>query len=77
MKRAVVLGVLIGAGALSIAVTAGQDVRAARAAGRTVEDVAGSWTIPARYAGYAAPRPDRLRSNVQVVYDELAAGGSR
>ena len=53
------------------------DVRAARAAGQTVEEVASSWTIPGKYVGYAVPRPDRLGSNVQVVYDELASGNSR
>lgn len=52
------------------------DVRAALKAGRTVQDVAGTWKIPAKYAGYAAPQPDRLTANVQVVYDELRAGGA-
>ena len=48
-------------------------VRAGRQADMTVDEIAGSWTTPAGYAGYGTPRPDRLRSNVQVVYDELAA----
>lgn len=50
------------------------DVRAARKAGRTVADVASAWKIPAKYAGYTPPMPERLRDNVQVVYDELNAG---
>jgi glyoxylase-like metal-dependent hydrolase (beta-lactamase superfamily II) len=45
-------------------------VQAAKKAGRTVDEVAGSWTIPAKYAGYAAPQPARLRANVQVIWDE-------
>jgi cyclase len=47
------------------------DVRAARQAGKTAAEVASTWKIPAAYAGYAAPQPERLRDNVQVVYDEL------
>jgi len=45
-------------------------VRAAKKAGRTVDEVAGSWTIPAKYTGYAAPQAARLRANVQVIWDE-------
>ncbi len=40
-------------------------------AGRTADEVAGSWTMPAKYTGYTAPQPARLRANVQVIYDEL------
>jgi cyclase len=47
------------------------DVRAAKKAGKTVDEVAGSWKIPEKYKGYAAPMPDRLKTNVQIVYDEL------
>lgn len=46
-------------------------VRDAKRAGRSVEDIASSWTMPAKYKGYAPPQPARLRSNVQVVYDEV------
>ena len=46
-------------------------VREAKQAGRSVDDVAGSWTIPAAYAGYADPQPERLRAYIQVIYDEL------
>jgi glyoxylase-like metal-dependent hydrolase (beta-lactamase superfamily II) len=45
-------------------------VQAAKRAGRSADDVANTWTIPAKYQGYAAPAPARLRSNVQVVFDE-------
>jgi len=47
------------------------DVRAGKAAGRSAEDVAKAWRIPAKYAGYATPTPIRLLQNVQVVFDEL------
>ena len=47
------------------------DVRAAKKAGKSVDDVANSWKMPAKYTGYAAPAPARLKANVQVVYDEL------
>jgi glyoxylase-like metal-dependent hydrolase (beta-lactamase superfamily II) len=46
-------------------------VREAKKAGRTVDDVAGSWKVPSRYAGYAEPQAMRLRTNVQNVYNEL------
>ncbi len=46
-------------------------VQEAKKAGKTVDDVASAWTIPAKYSGYTAPQPARLKSNVQVVYDEL------
>ena len=35
------------------------DVRAGKKAGKSVDEVANSWTIPAKYAGYAAPQPAR------------------
>jgi hypothetical protein len=53
------------------------DVSAAKKAGKTVDEVASTWKIPAKYKGYAAPMPDRLKNNVQIAYDELKAGGSK
>ncbi len=47
------------------------DMREAKKSGKSVDDEAASWKIPAKYVGYTAPQPDRLKSNVQVVYDEL------
>jgi cyclase len=47
------------------------DVRAAKGAGKSADDVAKAWKIPAKYAGYATPTPVRLLQNVQVVFDEL------
>lgn len=46
-------------------------VRAAKAAGRTVDEFAAGWALPSRYAGYAPATPERLRANAQVIYDEL------
>ena len=46
-------------------------MRAAKAAGKSAEQVASAWKIPAKYAGYATPTPVRLLQNVQVVFDEL------
>ena len=54
-----------------------RDVTAAKNAGKTVEEVAGTWKIPAKYAGYADPAPARLKTNVQIVYDELNAAKSK
>jgi glyoxylase-like metal-dependent hydrolase (beta-lactamase superfamily II) len=51
-------------------------VQAAKNACRTPDDVAGSWTIPAKYTGYSAPAPARLRANVQVVWDEVSSGSA-
>jgi hypothetical protein len=49
------------------------DMRAAKQAGKTVDEVTASWKIPAKYAGYAPPQANRLKANIQVVFDELGA----
>ena len=46
------------------------DVNAARKAGKSVDEIARSWKIPAKYAGYAAPAEARLKANVQIAFDE-------
>jgi cyclase len=46
-------------------------VRAAKKAGQSVEQIAKSWTMPAKYQGYAPAAEARLLSNVQVIYDEI------
>ena len=46
-------------------------VREAKKTGKTVDDVARTWTIPARYKNYPSPRPEQLRTPVQMIYDEL------
>ena len=46
-------------------------MREAKKAGRSVDEVAGSWKIPAKYMGSAEPQPAWLRANVQVLFDEI------
>jgi cyclase len=46
-------------------------VREGKKAGRTVEEIAAGWTMPAKYAGYAPPQATRVASNVQVVFGEI------
>ena len=45
-------------------------MQAAKKAGRTVDEMAASWKIPAKYQGYAPPADVRLKSNIQIVFDE-------
>jgi len=47
------------------------DMKQAKTAGKSVDDVVKSWKMPAKYNGYAAVQEPRLRSNVQVVFNEL------
>ena len=46
-------------------------VKDAKKAGTSADDLAAKWTVPAKYAGYAAPQPARLKSNIEVVLAEL------
>ena len=46
-------------------------VQDGKKAGKTVDEVAKTWAIPATYRGYTAPMPAELKRNVQVVFDEL------
>ena len=46
-------------------------VRDAMKSGKTADDVAKSWTMPAKYIGYAAPAATRLTANVQLIFNEL------
>src|SRR5262245_12822671 len=43
----------------------------AKKAGRTVEEAAKAWTMPAKYTGYAAPQANRVQGNVQLIYSEI------
>jgi len=52
------------------------DVRAAKKAGKTIDDVAASWKIPAKYAGYAAIDANRLKNNVKLAFAEADKGTS-
>jgi len=46
------------------------DVRTAKMAGKTVEDIAASWKMPAKYTGYAAVDANRLKNNVKLAFSE-------
>jgi cyclase len=45
-------------------------VQQAKKAGQTAEDAAKAWTMPPKYAGYAAPQGTRVQANFQVIYNE-------
>jgi cyclase len=45
-------------------------VQEGKKAGRSAEEIAKSWSLPAKYAGYTIAQP-RLLANVQVVYNEI------
>jgi cyclase len=47
-----------------------QSVQTAKKAGKTVDEVTNTWKVPERFKGYAQPMPERLKPNVQVVFDE-------
>ena len=46
------------------------NMRDAKKAGKTVEEMASTWKIPAKYTGYAAPAANRMKNNVQLAYSE-------
>jgi glyoxylase-like metal-dependent hydrolase (beta-lactamase superfamily II) len=46
-------------------------VRAAKKAGRSVDEAASGYKFPEQYAGYRAPQPDSIKNNVEVIYAEL------
>ncbi len=46
-------------------------VQAGRSDGRTVDEIASSWSLPAGYDGYRPPQPPQVRAAVQVIVDEL------
>ena len=45
-------------------------VQTGKKSGQTVDQIAASWKIDAKYAGYAAPEPAQIKTNVQAVFDE-------
>ena len=47
------------------------DVQAAKKAGKSVDEIAASWKVPAKYAGYAPADAGRLKNNVALAYKEL------
>jgi hypothetical protein len=46
-------------------------------AGKTADQIAASWKMPAKYAGYAAADPGRVKNNVALAYKELGAKGTK
>jgi cyclase len=48
------------------------DVRAAKQAGQTIDQVTNTWKVPQRFlgAGYTQPAAARLKSNVEVIFKE-------
>ncbi|MEO2195571.1 MAG: MBL fold metallo-hydrolase, partial [bacterium] len=46
-------------------------VRTGRAAGRSVDEIANGWAVPAKYADYDPPNPASVRRNIRVIVDEL------
>ena len=52
-------------------------VQTAKKAGKSIDEIASAWAIPAKYAGYAAADPNRLKNNVRLAYAELDKGAAR
>ncbi len=56
-------------------------VQAGMKAGKSVDDVANSWSIPAKYTGYApitTPADKvRVKNNVTLAYKELGSKGTK
>jgi glyoxylase-like metal-dependent hydrolase (beta-lactamase superfamily II) len=50
------------------------DVRTAKKAGKSIDDIAASWKMPEKYKGYAAVDANRLKNNVRLAYTELEKG---
>ena len=45
-------------------------VQTGKKSGQTVDQIAASWKIGAKYTGYVAPEPAQIKTNVQAVFDE-------
>jgi len=52
-------------------------VKTGRSAGKTVEEIATSWIMPAKYVGYDPPNLAGVTRNVQVIVDELEGRSAR
>ena len=52
------------------------DVRAAKKAGKSADEVAGSWKMPGKYKGYAAVDANRLKNNVKLAFSEADKASS-
>ena len=45
-------------------------VQGAKKAGKSVDDVVTSWTTPAKYTGFNAPAPARVKADAEVIWGE-------
>ena len=52
------------------------DARAAKKAGKSADDVAGTWKMPAKYTGYAPVDANRLKNNVKLAFAEADKASS-
>ena len=52
------------------------DARTAKKAGKSIDDVAASWKMPAKYTGYAAVDANRLKNNVKLAFAEADKAAS-
>jgi cyclase len=50
------------------------DVRDAKKAGKSIDDIASTWKIPSNFTGYAAADVNRLKNNVRLAFSELDKG---
>ena len=46
-------------------------VEAAKKAGKTSDEISTTWTVPAKFTGYATPQANRLKANADVILSEL------
>ena len=46
-------------------------VREGKKAGRSIDEIAKAWTVPEKYKGYSQAQAARLRTNVEVVFNEI------
>jgi len=46
-------------------------VRAAKKAGKSVDEATSAYKIPEKFPGYRAPQPDSVRNNIEAIYAEL------
>ena len=46
------------------------DVRTAKKAGKTADEISASWKMPEKYKGYAAVDENRLKNNVRLAFSE-------
>jgi len=52
-------------------------VQSGHSEGKTVDEIATSWSMPVKYVGYDRPSMRSIMSNVQVIVDELEGRSAR